>query len=129
MIEFDFLNPEEIIGVIKAVIHKSTGRLGFSMAASKKMDLENLYGFRVALNKQDKEDRSLYFLPVNEASDGAFKLYQAGNYHYLKLKNTFDSLGIDYMNETITYTIQEMNDGPKKYFRLIQKKSKLKDKK
>lgn len=121
MIELDFFESADNFGVIKATVHK-TGKLGFSKGASKFLKLEEIEFFQIGMNKADEEDRSLYFVPVNEESESSFKVSKAGEYYYINVKNILTKLGIDYKKESAIFDIVEIEDNNKKLYKLTRRK-------
>ncbi|MES2810267.1 MAG: hypothetical protein V4619_16660 [Bacteroidota bacterium] len=120
MFEFEFFEPEEDYGVVKATVHK-TGKLGFSSGAGKKFDFEVNRYYKIGRNKADKEDKALYMLNSSEEDKSSYKVSKAGDYYYLRIKNIIDSLGYDYLNESVIFNIQEVESGESKYYKLIRR--------
>ena len=101
-----FLNPNNIERNIKATVHRS-GKMGFTLEAARKMGLTTEKSLSIAINDDDKEDRSLYVV-VNESRDmDAYPILKAGQYLYANLTPLFDSLGVDYKKYAIFYDISE----------------------
>lgn len=101
-----FLNPNSLERNVKATVHKS-GKMGFTLEASKKMELTTEKSISIAINDDDKEDSSLYVI-VNKSRDmDAYPILKAGEYHYANLTPLFDSLGVDYKKFAIFYDISE----------------------
>ena len=101
-----FFNPKNLDRNLKATVHKS-GKLGFTVDAANKMDLKPDKSAAVGVNDEDKSDKSLYIIVYDNMQDTAFKVAKAGEYYYLNLKNLFDTLKIDYKNESVVYDISE----------------------
>ena len=120
MIEIDFFEPEDDYGVVKATVHK-TGKLGFSSGAAKKLDFETNRFYKIGRNRADVEDKALYMLNSNEEDKSSYKISKAGEYYYLRIKNIIDSLGYDYLNESVIFNIQEIESGDSKYHKLIRR--------
>ena len=121
LFEIDFFEPEDDYGVVKAAVHK-TGKLGFSSGAAKKIDFENNRYFKIGKNKADLEDKAIYMLNSGEIDKSAYKVSKAGDYYYLRIKNIIDSLGYDYINESVIFNIQEMEGDGDIYYKLIRRK-------
>ena len=119
MLDIEFFRPEE---VLKATVHKGSGKLGFSMSAINRMDFENNRYFKVGHNSRDENDDSLYLVPSHENDDDAFKVGKAGDYYYIRIKNVLNDLDIDYETETVSYEIRELKSDNMKYYRLDRRK-------
>lgn len=121
---FDFFEPEEKYGSIKATVH-SSGRLGFSTGAINYMHLSEDKMFKIAKRKEDSGGLSgdvIYLIPEEMGDDLSFRVLKAGSYFYLKTKRLFNQLNIDYRNESVIYEIEEVKENDKKYYRLTRKK-------
>ncbi|MET3115452.1 hypothetical protein AAKU52_003201 [Pedobacter sp. CG_S7] len=92
----------------KATIHL-TGKLGFNMEANNLMVLEAEQAFLFA---KDTEDKNKYYLIPGTAENGAGKIAKAGAYYYLNLGDAFDTVGLDYVKEIISFDIKkDTHDG------------------
>lgn len=124
-LEIDFFEPEDRLGPIKATVHKS-GKLGFSIGASKLIDFEKNKLFKIGRKKdtQDATNEILYLIPVDTEDDLTFKVMRAGAYYSIKIKRLLSQMNIDYRNETetVSYDIDEVKENDKKYFKLVRKK-------
>jgi len=123
MIELDFFDSSNKFGVIKATVHK-TGKLGFSSGASKFMDIENVNSFNIGLNKADVDDKNLYLVPAESATDKSFKVVRAGEYYYIFIKNILRELKVDYKNESVIYDIEDIENDGKQLFKLTRRERK-----
>ena len=123
MIELDFFDSSSKYGVIKATVHR-TGKLGFSSGAAKFMKLDQIEYFNIGYNKADDEDNSLYFVPLENENDKAFKVVKAGDYYYVFIKNILKEKKIDYKVESIIYEIDEIEVSGKKIFKLYKRENK-----
>lgn len=106
-VKFDFIKPNNNP---KATIQK-TGRLGFSSAMIEIIGIKkgkNRY-IKVAVNAKDKKDNNIYLILSNKDDKEAFFVGQIGKYFYLRLKNFFDELNIDY-SKTVIYDFYVRND-------------------
>lgn len=124
-IEIDFFEPEDKLGPIKATVHKS-GKLGFSQGASKLIDFEKNKLFKIGRKKDanDSTNEVLYLIPVENEDELTFKVMRAGAYYSMKIKRLLSQMNIDYRNEneTVSYDIDEVKEGDKRYFKLVRKK-------
>jgi hypothetical protein len=124
-LDMEFFEPEEKYGSIKATVHKS-GKLGFSQGAAKLIDFEANKMFKIGRKKVDSglNVDILYMIPVQHKDEMTFTALKAGGYYYLKTKRLLTQLGIDYRNEseTVSFDIDEINDGANKYFKLVRRK-------
>lgn len=101
-----FITPENPDRNLRATAHKN-GKLGFSIAAARKMRLAVGYSAAVAINEDDPTDNHLYVIVYPGLKDDNFKISKAGDYYYLNAKPLFDQLNIDYKNESVVYDISE----------------------
>jgi len=99
-----WINANNLDKNLKATAHKS-GKLGFTMEAANKLNLEYQDCAKIAINEGDSTDKSLYVVFSPSEVEGAFKVSKAGEYYYLNTKHLFDSLGIDYKAESVVYDI------------------------
>lgn len=118
MLELEFFTPR---GLSRASVHKSTGKLGFNRDAIKQIDFENNRYFKVARNKAEESDDSLYLIVANEGQEGVFKIGKAGEYYNLRIKTVLDDMGVNYQDETVSYEIEEMKDQEFKYYKLTRR--------
>lgn len=122
-IEFEFFEPEEKYGPIKATVHKS-GKLGFSQGAAKLIDFETNPLFKIGRKKTEPGDQSeIYMIPVQTEDEQTFKVLKAGGYYYLKVRRLLTQMGIDYRTEgeSVSFEIDEMKKDGKTYFKLLRK--------
>ena len=125
--EFDnleFFEPEEKYGNTKATVHQS-GKLGFTAGAAKLINFESSRFYKIGRRKDGNQAgmEIIYLVPVPEKDDLTFQAYKAGEYWYLKTKRLLSQLGIDYRSKTqnISYDVEEVKDGEKRYFKLIRR--------
>lgn len=110
-----FFDPKGLDRNLKATVHKS-GKLGFTVDAANKMDLKPDKSASIGVNEEDKSDKSLYIIIHDDIQDATFKVAKAGDYYYLNLKNLFDTLKINYKNQSVVYDIsEETNEGQRIY--------------
>lgn len=105
--KIQFFNAADIEKNIKCTIHK-TGKLGFSEAAAKKLNIEeNRY---IKLGKTEEDDGNLYMIAQKEDDIACFKANKTGKYFYLTTKALFDSLNVNYTDNLIIYDMTEIED-------------------
>ena len=122
-----FFNPNDLDRNIKATVHK-TGKIGFTVDASKKLSLSVDCSLSIGMNEDDTEDSSLYVMLHNTIVTGAFKVSKAGGYYYTNTKVLFDNLKIDYVNAAIIYDITEENFEGQKVYKFKKRNKVNKDK-
>jgi len=128
MSDFEFFEPEDRYGAVKATAHRS-GRLGFSSGANKLIDFERTLYFRIGRKKSEKgqvDEPVLFLVPMDVEDDKTFKVLKAGKYFYLKTKRLLNQLNIDYKNESVIYDIDEAVEEGRKVFKLTRKRRKKK---
>lgn len=86
---------------MKATV-QSTGKLGFSGAASTALQLSPGKYIRFA---QDT-DETLYLAVMDCRDNDGFKLLQSGGYYSLSTRALFDALNVDYKNHTVIYDLE-----------------------
>lgn len=100
-----FLNiKSESTSKTKASIHLG-GNLGFSETAASLMELTNEKYLQIAINEDDKKDLNLYVMVLAGKEENSIKVNKAGKYFYIKGKNIFDELEIDYKNKRVVFDI------------------------
>jgi len=110
-----FITPSSVPGKIKCTVHLN-GKLGFSQAAVKKLDISEANYIKIGINDEDRNDSGLYIAILKRKDEDAFKVNKAGNYYYLNTMYLFDELKIDYRKKKIIYDIQEIeHEGMKMY--------------
>lgn len=88
----------------KATIH-ITGKLGFNSEAVKYMEINEITYFRIALNRDAKQEKNLYFVAATQEDNGAVKIAKSGQYFYLNLGTLFNQMGLEYEKYTIAFDI------------------------
>lgn len=110
MIDIKFFDPEELDRNLKVTIHK-TGKMGFTMDAAKKLNLQEMKSANIGINANDPNDNNLYLVINKDINDGKFRISKAGAYYYINTKILFDNLQIDYSKGNIVYDMsQERNE-------------------
>lgn len=119
--ELDFIEISNATAKPKATIH-ITGKLGFNREAVKYMGLnENTY-FRVALDKEESEKRSIFFLTSSHDERNVVKVAKAGEYYYLNLGTLFNDIKVDYEHYTVSFDIHKSEYDGKELFTLKRRK-------
>lgn len=119
-----FIKPQEIDRNIKATIHTS-GKLGFSSEAAKKLDLINIKGIQIAINEEE-EDANLYIKLESQITYESFGVVKAGDYYYVNTKAFFENYGIDYKSIKIIYDIVEFDYEGEKMYKFLKREVKKK---
>ncbi len=114
----DFWKPTTPMGIIKATIHKS-GKLGFSQAAIKKLQINENSFIMIGTNKDNKSDEAIYLMVTNKPSEMSLKVNKAGQYYYLNTKDFFNENKIDFYKNKIMYDIIDISENNEKLYRLI----------
>jgi hypothetical protein len=121
-----FIKAHEIDKNVKCAIHK-TGKLGFSSAAIKKLEITPDKSIGIAINEEDDTDENLYMAIHSGVNDEHFKISKAGEYYYVNTKALFDKMGIDYRNRKIIYDIVDFEYEDFTMFKLIRREVKQKE--
>ncbi|MDP4283847.1 MAG: hypothetical protein Q8891_05455 [Bacteroidota bacterium] len=121
-----FLNPDKVEKNIKGTIHKS-GKLGFTIQAANKLQLNKGKSVGIAINEDDESDKNLYIEIYSEKKEHSLPILKAGDYFYVNTKDLFDSLKFDYINNYITFDISELEISGNVYFKFKFKERKRKE--
>lgn len=89
----------------KATIQRN-GRLGFTKEAADLLGLRE--GLAALFSVLPTGDMALVICDGEEPK--AFKIQKAGEYFYIRMKNFFDSLSIDYINKRVAYDVSETTE-------------------
>lgn len=87
-------------GNTKSCIQKS-GRLGFTREGAALLDLSKEK--RMLVSGMDNGDIGVVIVDADDPR--GFRIQAAGEYYYVKMKNYFDSLGIDYVTNRVMFSI------------------------
>lgn len=112
-----FITPKAGYGKVKCTVHKN-GKLGFSQAAIRRLNVTDSKHFKIGVNEEDRYDDSLYLMIAENEDRDTYDVNKAGNYYYLNTRNLFDELNIDYRNKKIIYDIEEIEYEGRKLYRL-----------
>ena len=115
-------NAAELDKNAKATV-QSTGRLGFSEGAKKKMKIDAGKFVVIASNEEDETDENLYAWVEDSDINGGFRLNKAGDYYNVNTKPLFDQLQVDYRdkNSSVIYDIVDFHYGDQQIFKLIKR--------
>ncbi len=94
-------------GVNKCTLNKD-GRLGFSSAAVKQLNLQHFKYAKIALDEENRRNSDLYLFLTNEVDSETLKVYNAGGYFNLRTKPIFDELKIDYKSKKYIFDLKEV---------------------
>lgn len=127
--KFKAISPNDLDKNLKATI-QSTGKLGFSAEASKKIGLDDYKGVLLGIDEEDAEGGTLYAKFEKEGSDNRFKVIKSGKYFYINTtKAFFDLCKIDYKANTVIFDITETAVEEEKYYKFSKRDPKSKRKK
>ncbi len=106
---------------LKATIHRS-GKLGFTEATAKHLAFDDNSAIKFA--KDDEDPSVLYLINNTPLDEEAFKVCRAGRYFYINTKLMFDSLEIDYKNNTVMFDMVQANELGEETYKLIKRETK-----
>ena len=89
----------------KACIQKN-GRLGFTREAAELLGLNE----KTVLLFSLIEGGNLAVIVCDDSEPRGFRVQKAGNYFYIRMKNFFDSQGLDYIERRVAYDISETTE-------------------
>ena len=123
---YTILSASKYTSKLKATVHTS-GKLGFTDVTARELgfkeDAENFVQFA-----QDDENQDILYLINGAIDDGdSFRINKAGKYFYVNTKLLFDSLGVDYVNNTVIFDMVKIKIGDKELYKMtsrVIKKSK-----
>lgn len=124
--KLQFFKPKDYEGIIKATIHTS-GKLGFTDAAIKKIGISDKMGIKLACNENDKEEKNLYALFSETIDEETFKINKAGAYYYVNTKGLFDNMQVPYKTKRISYDIIPSEIDGEKIYTFLYRERKKKD--
>ncbi|MEA5402111.1 hypothetical protein VB776_04240 [Arcicella sp. DC2W] len=112
----------------KATIH-ITGKLGLNREAVKYMNINESTYFRIALDKDAKEKKDIFFVTSDKEEAGAIKVSKSGEYFFINLSTLFDTMKLEYDKYTIAFDItKDVYEGKDLYILRKRKKDKIRDK-
>jgi hypothetical protein len=122
MIRLTVQKANELERNVKATV-QSTGRLGFSDGAKKKMNLNEKKFVVIATNDEDKTDENLYAWVEESGDGGGFKVNKGGEYFNINTKPLFDKLKLDYKGKDrlVIYDIVDFDNDGQNIFKLIKR--------
>ena len=106
--ELNFLSIAELNNKAKATIHMS-GKLGFNSEAAELMKLDSVSSFKVAIDGELSNYKSIFLLPTQVEDDNTVKLLKAGEYYSLSLASIFNKLEINYTDYKVIFDITVEN--------------------
>ena len=123
---YTILSASKYTSKLKATVHTS-GKLGFTEVTAREFgfneNAENFVQFA-----QDDENQDILYLINDAIDDGdSFRINKAGKYYYVNTKLLFDSLGVDYINNTVIFDMVKIKIGDKELYKMtsrVIKKSK-----
>ena len=86
----------------KACIQKN-GRLGFTREAADLLGLKE----RQTMLFSNSANGDMAAIVCDDSELRGFRIQKAGNYFYIRMKNFFDSLNLDYVGKRVSYDIIE----------------------
>lgn len=116
--KYTILSAKEFNTKLKCTI-QATGKLGFTEATAKHMNLSKDSYVQFAQDDENKD--TLYLIHINKKDEDAFKVIKAGQYFYVSTKALFDSLGYDYKKNTIIFDMVEQKVEEIKMYKLIKR--------
>ncbi|QHS55716.1 hypothetical protein GWR56_09285 [Mucilaginibacter sp. 14171R-50] len=122
MLKLKIHNANQFERNVKATI-QSTGKLGFSDGAIKKMKIESGKFLVIASNEADENDENFYAWLENTDENGGFKINKGGQYYNANTKPLFDELKIDYKNQDnlVIYDIVDFDNDGNPIFKFIKR--------
>lgn len=115
-----FIQPKLQLGKVKCTVHLS-GKLGFSKAAVKELDISDNSFIKLGINEEDQNDNNLYMLVTGEESADAYKINKAGDYYYVNTQHLLDKRGVDYKSKKVIYDIESFNYEGTEMYKLRQR--------
>ena len=115
-----YFKRQQVTSKLKATVHTS-GKLGFTEVTARELgfkeDAENFVQFA-----QDDENQDILYLINDAIDDGdSFRINKAGKYFYVNTKLLFDSLGVDYINNTVIFDMVKIKIGDKELYKMISR--------
>ena len=80
---------------------QSDGRLNFAEDTGKTLLLEDKLPIKLCMD----DDDVMYMVLAKNDDEDAFKIRKSGSYFYVPLALLFDSLGIDYVNNSVSFRL------------------------
>ena len=80
---------------------QSDGRLNFAEDTGKTLLLEDKLPIKFCMD----DDDVMYMVLAKNDDEDAFKIRKSGSYFYVPLALLFDSLGIDYVNNSVSFRL------------------------
>lgn len=122
MLKLKVHKANELDRNVKATV-QSTGRLGFSDGANKKMKIETGKFLMLATNEEDEKDENLYAWLEETDKNGGFRINKGGQYFNANTKPLFDELKINYKDaeNLIIYDIVDFEYEGNPIFKFVKR--------
>jgi hypothetical protein len=122
-----FIKAQEIDRNVKATIHTS-GKLGFTSEAAKKMKLDENRSAAFAIDEENPDEGNLFVQVNKEVVEDSFRVSKAGDYYYINTRALFDTLGVDYRSVRVMYDIVEVEYEGNRIFKMLKREGKKREK-
>ena len=83
---------------------QADGRLYFAEDTGKVLAIEDKKPIRFCLD----DDDTMYMVLTHEGDEDAFRIRKSGSYFYVPLALMFESLGVDYVNNSVQFKLIRM---------------------
>lgn len=104
MISLESFNAKILGAKLKCTI-QATGKLGFTEATIRALEIEDKSAFLIYPDQQNKT--IMYLVKSTREDERAFGVCRTGKYYYLNTKGLFDMLKWDYKNHTYVFDLTE----------------------
>ena len=107
----DFFNEDNVVDAQRYAVNakssiQKNGRMGFTREAADLLQLAD--GQTMMFSANPDGDFGAVICDENEKR--GFKVQKAGTYFYIRMKNVFDSQGLDYIGKRVAYDISETGE-------------------
>lgn len=117
-INLKILDPGLLIPTHNVVIQR-TGKMGFTKKCAYFLGIPNSKTANILLDESLKNNNKIYLEIFND-NQGLLKIKKAGNYYYIKTKEVFDYLKLNYSNGGLSYRLNKIEINDKIYFELTK---------
>ena len=100
----------------------------FADAAAKELGFASNAEPYVKFAVDEDNPSILYLINVKEGDEDSFRVNKAGNYYYVNTRLMFDSLQIDYINETVIYDMIKVEGIENDVYRMNKRTTKRAEK-
>ena len=118
------LSAKDFDTKLKCALHAS-GKLGFTGATAKALNFSDNSAIKFAV---DDEDNTLYLINTSTDDTDAFKVNRAGTYFYVNAKPLFDSMDMDYVNNSIIFDMTRIKENLEETYKLTKRERPRKQK-